>query len=489
MANTVDYTFSIKSFQSGLNEYSAEGLVKPYEAVNTKNVDMSNGSFKTTKSADVYKAYTGNLHSILASYGASDRMFIGLGTALKSVDNSVADKVISGYKLDHLNFQKADKKVMIVTSAHDTPSYLQDNAWAYLKNRRATYNDAGEQTGWIDGNGVTFATNNESAITCYAPTGDFIELHYDRLWIAGNTTNPDRLYFSTAGVNGADIHDWTAPTDEAEANMHGGFIDVRSYDGSKIIGLKVVFNSLIIFKNKCAFKLFGSSPSNYQLVQLFSSNGAIADKSICVGNNGAFFLNKDGIYFYDGTNVNLISQKVKNTIASMNLNYASKAVGIFANNKYYIAFPTGTSTTNNCLIEYNVDTKSFMKHDIGNIQDILEFNNKIYISDGANLRILFEGTTTLPALWETPYLDFDKKNNRKLSNYIYFRGKGNGTVRFTCITERKSKTLDVALDGTEKLYRKKLKNKGRMMKLKIENVSNSSIEITAPEFMIEMDAD
>lgn len=485
-----DYTLNIKSFQSGINEYSADGLLKPYEASSAINVKVDDGSFKTTVMPKIFKEYNGNLHSLVAFFNANDstsKLFVGLDKKLKEVDGTL-EYDIAGSRLDYLNFQNADKRVMICTSSDDTPFYLQDGAFKKLLNRRPEYNDEGEQTGWLDANGKHFDKNKENEITTYAPKGDFIELHYDRLWIAGDKENPDRLYFSTAGVNGADINDWTAPVLEAEANMHGGFIDVRSYDGSKIIGLKVIFNNIVVFKNKCAFKLFGSNPSNYQMIQMFSSNGAIADKSVCVGDNGAFFLNNDGIYFYDGTNVNLISQKIQRTISKMNNNYADKAVGIYSDSKYYIAFPTGNSEKNNCLIEYNTITKAFMVYDICDVQAIIEYKNKIYLSDGKNIRELFVGDEVLNAKWETPYLDFDKKNTRKLSNYIYFRGKGTGKVRFTCITERKEKTLEVQLTENETLYRKKLKNKGRMMKLKIENI-DGSIEITSPEFMVELDED
>ena len=86
-------------------------------------------------------------------------------------------------------------------------------------------------------------------------------------------------------------------------------------------------------------------------------------------------------------------------------------------------------------------------------------------------------------------MDLGAKNARKMSNYIYFRAKGNGKIRFTLKTDKKEKSLEVQLTDTETLYRKKLKNKGRMFKLIIENVNGSSFELIAPEIMLEVDAD
>ena len=271
--------------------------------------------------------------------------------------------------------------------------------------------------------------------------------------------------------------------------MHGGFLDVRSYDGSKIIAMKVIFNSVVIFKNKSAYKIYGSSPSNYQLVDLFCCNGAIADKSICVGNNGAYFLNNDGIYYYDGTNTTLVSRKIKNIISRMNKNYANKSVAIYYDNKYYIAIPVDGSETNNMLIEYNTINQSFMTYDIGNISSFLEFDNELLYSSGNTLRSLFKGTETLPLLWTTPMFDFGAKNYRKMSNYIYLRCKGQGKLKLRLKTERKEKELILDLPEQETLIRKKLKNKGRMFQLMIENVDGSSFELVAPELICELDID
>lgn len=481
-----EYTMRINSFQNGVNEYSAEGLLKPYEAYKAVNCDITNGSLKSFKVPSVYKSIGGSLHSLVPYYSNSSKTLLcGVGTEFRKDSTNMYK--ISGRRLDSLNFEYNGKRIVVCSSSEDTPFIYDNSSVRPLKNRRKSYDKEGNLDGYYDANGTKYET--EASITTFAPTGDFCELHYDRLWIAGNKDNPDRVYFSTANVNGADIEDFTSPTEEAEANQHGGFLDVRSYDGGKIIGLKVVFNAIVIFKNKTAYKIFGSSPDNYQLVQLFSSNGAIADKSICVGSNGAYFLNNDGIYFYDGTNTNLISQKISNTIKKMNLSYTQNAVGYFYNNKYYLAIPTGTSTTNNTLIEFNPETKAFTTFEVGNIGMFVDYDDKLLYTDGSNVRSVFDGTTSLPMYWETPMQDFGAKNTRKMGNYIYFRGKGNGNVKITCKTDRKTKSIEVPLTDTETLFRKKLKNKGRLVKLIFENVNSSNIEVTGIEYNCEIDVD
>ena len=483
-------TIRIPSFQSGINEYSAEGLIKMYEAVKAYNCNVSEGSLRTFNSPETKYTMNSNINSLTAYYGANTStiltvLYNGLykpdGTKIYDLTND---------KIDFINFEYMGNRVMVGVGADNEPFMYDGNACRKLKNRRPKYDEnTGELVGYIDDNGREHSS--QDSITTYCPKGSFLELHYDRLWIAGNKENPDRVYFSTAGVNGADIEDFTIPVaDEVEANMHGGFIDVRTYDGSKIIGMKTIFNSVIIFKEKSAHKIYGSNPSNYQMIDLFSCNGAIADKSIVVGNNGAYFLNRDGIYYYDGTNTTIISHKIKNTIANMNLNYAKNAVGIFTNNKYYLAIPTGSSEGNNTLIEYDVSNGSFMVYDIGNVSNFLDYNYEVLYAEGNKVYKLFNNVGTPKTLyWETPMMDLGAKNARKMSNYIYFRAKGNGKIRFTLKTERKEKSLEIQLTDTETLYRKKLKNKGRMFKLIIENVNGSSFELIAPEIMLEVDAD
>ncbi|MGL4774530.1 MAG: hypothetical protein ACRC2K_13295 [Clostridium sp.] len=488
--NQGEYTYRIPSFQSGLNTYTAEALLKPYEAISAKNCDITNGSLATIPVPTVRDTINANgkLHTISAFYDATtSTLLTGIDRELKKGATKIFD--IAGKPLDYLNFEYKGKRIAVFSSKDDIPFLYDGTTCRKLKNRRPAFKEDCSADGFYDSDGKKVAT--EDLVTTYAPKGDYMELHYDRLWIAGDTVNPDRVYFSTAGVNGADLEDWTAPTDEAEANMHGGFIDVRSYDGGKIIGLKVIFNSVVVFKNKTAYKIFGNNPANYQLVQLFSSNGAIADKSICVGVNGAFFLNSDGIYFYDGTNTTLISQKINSLFKSMNSQYANNAVATFVDGKYYLAIPVN-STENNTLIEYDTVNKSFMVHEIGNIKRFLDYDYEMLFSDGNNILRLKDINTSspqLPMYWKTPFTDFGAKNMRKLTNYIYFRAKGNGQLKIKCSSDVKTKELLIDLTPDEKLYRKKIKVKGRMIRLEFLNVSGNYVELTSPELLCEMDND
>ena len=488
MDNTTE--FKIPSFQSGINQYSAEGLIKVYEAVDAYNCNIIDGALRSSKAPLLVQRSNYDIESLIPFYGDEEQylMYGTAGSIIKVKDNGNLIQGNNSNRYDSLNFEYQGKKIVVITNGVDNVIYWDGTECKNLLNRRIVYDEEGNFDHYVDANGNE--VTDENIITTLAPKGKFIELHYDRLWIAGDPDNPDRVYFSTNGVNGADINDWTIPlADEEEINMHGGFIDVRSYDGSGIIGMKVVMNYVTIFKSHSAYKVYGSSQENYEMVQIFSSEGAIGDKTICTGNNGLYFLNKDGIYYYDGTNTSLISTKVNKIFEELNINYADNAVGLYADNKYYLAFPTGDSTINNKLLIYNVTLGAFMLYDIQGIKDIVEFNNEIYFTKDKEIYKLFGSNEYLPLKWVTPKYDFGAKNTRKITDRLYVRAKGNGKVKFTLSTERTTKTLELDLTNEEVLYRKRLKGKGRMIQLTIENINNSYIEIIAPALTVEFDED
>lgn len=484
-----DLIFSIKSFSAGLNKGMADSLIKPYECASGYNCVINNGSLSTMRLPQEVKVETGNIHSLSSYANESSYLF------MYCVDKKLTDLfgrniyTIQGDKLDYVNFESEGKRTIIFSSERDIPFMYNGTDTRKLKNRRKKYNEQGEVVGYVDANGTEH--QYVGTVETYAPQGRYIELHHNRLWIAGEYQNPDRIYFSTSNVYGYDIEDFTYPIEEGEANQHGGFVDVRSYDGGRIIGMKVIFDNLVVFKEKNIYKIYGDNPENFQLVQMFNSNGAIADSSIISCNNGAYFLNYDGIYYYNGTSAIKVSGKIDSVFKDMNKSYAKNAVACFKDNKYYLSIPVYQSEKNNILIEYDTINNSFMIFNVGNISSMINTDNYVYITNDNKIKILGD-TGNAPSLdlrWESPNLDFGYKNGRKLTNYIYFRGKGNGKIKFTLISDKATKSLEVTLDNIERVYRKKLKNKGRVIKLIIENINGSYFELSSPEITYELDID
>ena len=483
---------NIRTFTNGINESVDDTLVKFYETTRAYNVENSKGTLKPLELPVTIYSSDGELKSVANFYGTDSKyMLLAINGDIYKYANNSINSISTNQNniLDSLCFENQGERISVIINGNEQANMFNGTTYKRLKNRRPYYN---EETGnlecYYDANGKRH--DREDTVTTYAPQGKFCELHYDRLWIAGDSENPDRVYFSTADRKGFDIQDFTMPIDEEEANMHGGFVDVPSFDGGKIIGLKVIFNDLVIFKDKTIFKIFGNNPSNYQIVQLFNTSGAICDKSIATGNNGAYFLNNDGIHFYDGTNTNVISQKIEQTISKIDLYKAQEiACSTFYNGFYYLSVPLKGSDANNCLIRLDSNTGAFMIYNDLNIKAFNEFDKKLYmISD--NKLLCNEGSNKyMNMLWETPFSDLGYKNAKKRSEYIYFIAEGDGTLNIECITDKKTKEISIPISGETSVYKKKLKNKGRIFKLKFSTKDGKYINVTSPELILEVDVD
>lgn len=512
--------FYIQHFAGGMNQSVDKSLIKFTETQNAQNCNIDDGVLNTVKGSVKYTpaVLSYAIKTIMASYAnGTGELIAAANNKLYKLSGSTYTAFSNTYTSDtwdYINFQIKDTKVLITGNGTDNTMVYDNIAWRKLLDRRVineapdspiTYKkaDGTTTTGiptapyYSDGNGVYHQA--ESTITTYAPKVKHVELHYDRVWGAGDSSFPDRLYFSTAGVNGADPDDWTAPIEEGEANMHGGYEDIPTWDGGKIIGLKVVFNDLLVFKNRQVFKIFGSYPGNYTKVQLFNSNGAIADRSIVTTPKGALFLNTDGIYMYGGANVTLISDRIKDIIKNLNQSAIGSSTGIYFNGKYYLAVPEG-NTYNSTILVYNLNTNVFSPPIRGvNVNQFVEFNNQLlYVTNNGTLCQLETGTnfdgTSISTYYETVTTDLGAMNAKKMTDYLYFTGRGNGDVKFTLTMydkkgKVKTKIKQVTLTQVEMPYAVKMNCSGRSMMLRIENVNGSEIHIKKPEMPLEIDVD
>ncbi len=95
------------------------------------------------------------------------------------------------------------------------------------------------------------------------PIGQFIETFRNRVWIAGNPTYPDRLYFSSL----PDLI--TSPTISWDTDVTtGDWIDISPQDGDNITGLKRSKNALWVFKRNQIYILDKKQINHIQVRQL-----------------------------------------------------------------------------------------------------------------------------------------------------------------------------------------------------------------------------
>ena len=148
-------------------------------------------------------------------------------------------------------------------------------------------------------------------------------------------------------------------------------IIVNADDGDEITAIVPFYeNRVIVFKKRRIFQVTippGSTSASSWTVQLISNNtGCVASASAVQVNSDIFFLSDDGIRSLvrsaadDFTTVGLpISEVVKDVIQTINTSSISVSSGAFYDNRYFLAFPTGTNNFNDTMLVYNTILQAF----------------------------------------------------------------------------------------------------------------------------------
>lgn len=146
-----------------------------------------------------------------------------------------------------------------------------------------------DATATWDGNAGTFSTGGSAT---GAPIGKYIERFVGRVWIAGNPTYPDRLYWSTKSLP-AVTQTVTWSTDPVTGTQWG---DISPNDGETITALKTYKNSLLVFKPNRIYKVYNISTVDQDPSYVV---GTYSQESVVETKAGIFFHHSSGFYQYN----------------------------------------------------------------------------------------------------------------------------------------------------------------------------------------------
>lgn len=457
-------TFKIKNFAGGLNQSADDSLLSVNQSRDAQNVDVSSGTLKTISGYSKYIATAApagitrlmKFYKNNTSTGAvTSYLLAATATAIYywtgSAWSALATGLTSG-DWDYLNYQINETDVIIMGNGADVMK-----KW----------------------DGTTFSNLGGTP-----PVAKSISLHAERLWATGVKAYPNTVYYS----DDLNPENWTGGEDAA------GEVYLPTWDGGVCIGVSNIFSDLVIFKTNNIFRVVGTYPSVYEVKQVYSSVGAIAEKTIVSGNDRAFFLSKDGLYYYNGVSAYpLLGDMAKDVV--INPAYVKNAVSIIHKNVLYCAFPEGNSTANNAVFVYDLLNKNLMIWRGLTVTDFMEYEDKLLFTDSTGYvytmddnATTFDGTN-INAYWETPWQDLDAFRVTKTADTLYFYAKGNGIMRVDVTFDGKTKTKNVTLSPSGKLHSLSLNLEGRRFKMKFSNVSGSRFELTQPELTYEADED
>jgi hypothetical protein len=228
----------------------------------------------------------------------------------------------------------------------------RDNFWYYMAsvegNGTVTYVDNGADTP-----NEAFAITDVN--TTAGPTGSYISVYKDSLFIAGDPTYPSRLYYSGGGdqINNFSI------------DGGGGLIDISKNDGQMITGLAVFKDKLIIFKEDSIYQFSFTSTGLPQVEQVTGSIGAIAPRSIVTVENDVFFLSRRGVFTigneagfaFDVLRTNELSSRVRPIVQTIDSAYIQNASATYVTssdfNVYILSYTPSGSTTNSQALIYD----------------------------------------------------------------------------------------------------------------------------------------
>jgi hypothetical protein len=228
------------------------------------------------------------------------------------------------------------------------------------------------------------AVSSSSGYTGSIPVSKFITFHKNRLWVV-DKDNPTKLVFSDLGSYNkfTSTNIIYAPSPKS---------------GDPITGLVVFQDNLIIFTRKTKYVLFGDDPGNFVLRQSSGKKGSVNQSTIATSPNHVYFLSDDGVYRYNGSSDELMSDPIQTEVN--NMSDKTKASAVYHANYYRLYYPAGIAVTNNACILWDDINKIWLR-------DSNTFIDKSFVNESEEL---YEGSSQVGAIYysEQKYSDLGK---------------------------------------------------------------------------------
>ena len=186
--------------------------------------------------------------------------------------------------------------------------------------------------------------------------GSMIIYALSRLFVAGDSSNPSRLYYSAGG----------AQIDDFSTGNGGGWVDVAKNDGDSITAIFFYQNHIIIWKHHSIWQFDFTSTGLPQLQLITSELGCESYRTVRVVNNDVWFMaKKDGraaVYtlgnvqnYFNALRTTEKSIKISSgsLLDAVNLTYLQNACAYYFRNQYILCVAQGSSTTNNQCYVYD----------------------------------------------------------------------------------------------------------------------------------------
>lgn len=326
----------------------------------------------------------------------------------------------------------------------------------------------------------------------------------ERLWGGVSAEYPDRIYWS----NTFDAEDWEFNYVDS-SNDGGGFVDVATFDGTRVRAIISAFDDVLIFKDKSVHRLSGTYPGEFSLTQVYGSEGTLAPRTVVYNGTRLYFLSCDGLCGYDGTSVYSLAEKgdrkLKDIWKRINPSTIDRACAVIKDSVIYLAVPLDGSTINTHVIEYDVSSGVYSLVELPGVDDwlVLRQGQKetlLYL-DADKIYTYGTGYTfhgnPIQARWLSPEITCGSLSSKKSTGRIYMTVEAQSlnitmepAIRITLYSDVKERTKLIPLKNGINRIRKRVKIRGRVFRFCIENVNGDPMSVNkGMEIRIEEDYD
>lgn len=207
------------------------------------------------------------------------------------------------------------------------------------------------------------------------PVAKYCHIHDERLFLAGNSTEPSDLYWSEIY-----LPDFFNPAD---------YLQVRPDDGDDITFIKTLLGILTIGKQNTIQKLYTrGSTDNWTLTDPYSFEGCPAPYSVVTTPVGLMYLGRKGIYSFNGQQVKLMSDAVTPETEDVLSSNIESVTSVFWKNEYLMSYTSEESgaTTNNRVLAYDVIRDAYAI-------DYKNVSSWAVLSSGDDYGVLYSGSS------------------------------------------------------------------------------------------------
>lgn len=465
--------YSIQEFY-GINQSKSQNNLTPTSAADARNMDTSDGNLS------VAKGFVKHLSLPVPGTGAIRRLFIFkdlVTTQYVCVANDGTAMCVYAYT--DTDVTPEWKKI------YTYPETVVGLRWDFLqvnigdKGYLIIANGESQMIKWDGDTAEAELFGSEEKVSNIST--NFIRMHYERLFAAGDPEHPNRLYWSQIPGDGATIEDWSR--DVATSNS-GGYTEIGDSRGDPIVGLAAMSSQLLVFKRFSVYSVQGSNPDNFRIEKLADDVERMANSSVVIYGDIAYYLTPYGINYFNNVTVQPApySRCIRNFVDGM---YVELSKGAECKEKIFLSCYKGDSATDrnydNHLIVYDTNRASYMIRDGFEIADIVSHDGTLYLINGNRYIYRFdEGEDydgeRIAAYWLTQKTDLNAKYADKKIQEVYVRGEGD-SMKLTVYSGRAEQTYCHRMSDAEVVEILPQIDDGRTFAFKIENEAGSHFTI------------